>query len=283
MRRFRIQTSCFTDQGKRRAKNEDRYVLRTFDDGSRLLPLGLYAVLDGLGGHPEGERAAILGQEYLENLPVSELFPLLNDLEREERGLSLESLESNLLEALVKPFGPLKNEGGELPACVGTRLRRVCYGLAYRIYKENIALGRRRPITMMGTTLVLAVVIGHRAVFVNIGDSGLIWADAHGPIKLTHEQEDPLTGGLTQALGIFPPDTIEPETGVFEIKNEGYLILYSDGLSDLVSPTEMAEMASHFKVAPLITTALVNRANERGGHDNITVVTIAFESQNPTP
>jgi protein phosphatase len=165
---------------------------------------------------------------------------------------------------------------------VGTRIQRICYGLAYRIYKENIAMGRRRPASMMGTTLVLAVVVGQAVVFVNVGDSALLWVDGTGPTKLTHEQEDPLTGGLTQALGIFPPDLIEPETGLFELKNDGYLFLVSDGLSDLVSPNEIAEVAYRLKVAPLVTTELVNMANERGGHDNITVVAVAFEPHNQT-
>lgn len=281
MKRFRIQTSCLTDQGKRRARNEDRFVLRTLDDGSRLMPLGLYAVLDGLGGHPEGDRAACLGKESLESLPVSELFPLWDHPETKDGSLSLESLERTLLDSLVKPFDPLEAQGLELPACVRTRILRICYGLAYRIYKENIAMGRRRPALMMGTTLVLAVVVGRKVVFANVGDSALLWIDAGGPIKLTHEQEDPLTGGLTQALGILPPDMIEPETGLFEIQNEGYLLLVSDGLSDLVSPNEMAEVAYRHRVAPLIAIELIDMANKRGGHDNITVVIVSFETQDP--
>jgi serine/threonine protein phosphatase PrpC len=282
MKRFRIQTSCLTDQGKRRAKNEDRYVIRTLDDGSRILPLGLYAVLDGLGGHPEGERAAILGQEYLEGLPVSEVFPLLGDTEP-SRPLVADKLQRHLLDALLKPLDVFKGPESGLPACVGNRLRRICFGLAYKIYKENISLGRKRPAWMMGTTLVLALVVGDAVVFLNVGDSAMLWVDETGATKLAHEQEDPATGVLIQALGISPPDTIEPETGVFEIPREGCLVLCSDGLSDLVPPGEVADVANRLRVAPLIATELVNMANTRGGHDNITLVVIAFEAYDPTP
>lgn len=282
MKRFRFQTSCLTDQGKRRAKNEDRYVLRTLDDGSQILPLGVYAVLDGLGGHPDGELAAVLGKEYLEGLSVSEMFPAL-DNEETDKPWNPSLLQRALIDSLFQPFGLGQTPEPDLPACVGNRIRRFCFELAYKIYKENLALGRKRPPLMMGTTLVLSFVVGDAIAFLNVGDSSLIWVDKTGATKLAHEQEDPETGVLTQALGVFPPDTVDPETGLFEVHREGCLVLCSDGLSDLVSPDEVAWVANRLKVAPLVAMELVKMANDRGGHDNITLVVVAFEDYHPNP
>jgi len=175
-----------------------------------------------LGDTPRVSAAAILGQEYLEGLPVSDVFPLLGDTEP-SRPLVADELQRPLLDALLKPLDVFKGPESGLPACVCNRLRRICFGLAYKIYKENLALKRRRPALMMGTTLVLALVVGDAVVFLNVGDSAMLWVDETGATKLVHEQEDPATGVLLQALGISPPDTIEPETGVFEIPREGCL------------------------------------------------------------
>ena len=53
----------------------------------------------------------------------------------------------------------------------------------------------------------------------------------------------------------------------------------SDGLSGLVRREEFAELARDHADLPALCSALIDLANERGGPDNITVVTARFEGE----
>jgi protein phosphatase len=57
------------------------------------------------------------------------------------------------------------------------------------------------------------------------------------------------------------------------------LILCSDGLSGLVRREEFAELAQQHRDPQALCAALIDLANERGGPDNITVITARFEGE----
>ena len=57
------------------------------------------------------------------------------------------------------------------------------------------------------------------------------------------------------------------------------MILCSDGLSGVVRKEEFAQLAREHTDLPALCSALIDLANERGGPDNITVVTARFEGE----
>jgi hypothetical protein len=97
-------------------------------------------------------------------------------------------------------------------------------------------------------------------------DSGMLSADE----ALTH----PEANKITRALGIAPSVEVELRSEPARLNAEDTLLLCSDGLTDLVSDTEIASIVgSRVKSgAAVVCQELVKLANERGGHDNITVL-----------
>ena len=57
----------------------------------------------------------------------------------------------------------------------------------------------------------------------------------------------------------------------------------SDGLTDLVWDDEMPKILRSKKDMKVAAEALVTLANERGGHDNITVVIMSMPNLEDTP
>ena len=143
----------------------------------------------------------------------------------------------------------------------------------------------------MGTTIVAAVLVGSTAYLANAGDSPAYLVRAHATEQLTDDhglvaeqvkaglitEEDaehhPYRHMLTRCLGadeVVDVQTYEPRA----LQPGDVLVLCSDGLTEHVKRNEVAEMAgqNHEITPDDIAQSLVNLANERGGHDNITVV-----------
>ncbi len=71
---------------------------------------------------------------------------------------------------------------------------------------------------------------------------------------------------------------IEPDVMVKGFLKEDVLVMCSDGLSNMVTQDDIYKMASgNIEQA---TVDLVDKANENGGYDNITVVIIKIFSKN---
>lgn len=142
----------------------------------------------------------------------------------------------------------------------------------------------------MGTTVVATFVCEEFAVISHVGDSRAYLVDEnvtqltkdHSVVqslvesgKLTHEEAKvhPRRNVITRALGIEPEVLVDSDEVV--IKNGESLLLCTDGFSNFVSPDETAQI---FYETPTesIAEVLVQRANENGGADNITVVTVTL-------
>jgi protein phosphatase len=94
----------------------------------------------------------------------------------------------------------------------------------------------------------------------------------HGLI--THQQAavSELQSVLTRALGI--AEDVEIDTAEIELFPGDSLLLCSDGLTRMVPEDEMAGILGHAHDVRRAAERLVNKANESGGQDNITVVVI---------
>ena len=152
--------------------------------------------------------------------------------------------------------------------------------------------GEHPEVRGMGTTLTAAGVYGTQLYLAQIGDSRAYLIRSGLAYQLTKDQS--LTqrlvdaGELTeeeaetnvrrniilQALG--PDPRVKVVLSIQSLSRGDVLVVCSDGLSGLVRKTEIAEMVAMEPNLAEVCQQLIELANERGGPDNITVVTARF-------
>ena len=89
-------------------------------------------------------------------------------------------------------------------------------------------------------------------------------------IKKSEAATHPQKHVLTKALGIF--NKIDVQVDVL-IKGKGYLILCSDGLTNMLTNEEILNTVETTNFVTLADT-FIDKANINGGSDNITVVVV---------
>ena len=140
----------------------------------------------------------------------------------------------------------------------------------------------------MGTTAVVAIVQNEYAVICHVGDSrAYIVCDKieqltkdHSIVqsliesgKLTPDEAKvhPRKNVITRALGA--EEDIVPDTVTVSLKENDNLLFCTDGLTNFVEPSDILNIFKTNQIDNVATT-LVERANQNGGGDNITVVTV---------
>ncbi len=239
-----------TDVGKKRKINEDT----TLVDAD----LGLFVVADGMGGHQAGEVASRLAvstvYDYMKRFPGEE------DVEELPDTNTMLSKEANRVLAAMH----LANQAVYALASSQARLRG------------------------MGSTLSLVQFFGGQMVAANVGDSPIYLVRdgkaslLSSPHTVLAEQaalnpgqsEEQLAGSpfrhmLTQAIGV--EKKVAPDVRELECRKGDAVLLCSDGLSDKLSPEEMAQAVVRAKPAKA-AAEMVQTALDRGGDDNISVV-----------
>ena len=145
----------------------------------------------------------------------------------------------------------------------------------------------------MGTTIVGGIVAGKgNGYIINVGDSRAYKINSDGISKITNDhslvadmvrmgelteeqaQEHPGKNFITRAVGT--DVTVTGDVFFPEIKRGDFILLCSDGLSNLVSEQEMLYEVMHGGSHEDCCSRLIDIANKRGGFDNITVVLLAF-------
>lgn len=140
----------------------------------------------------------------------------------------------------------------------------------------------------MGTTLVLGVFQGTRAILGHIGDSRCYRLRGREFQQLTKDHsllQEQLDAGLisredahtslnrnlvTRALGV--EDSVQLELNEHKAESGDLYLLCSDGLSDMLVDTDIAAILMEPHSLEKKAGNLVLRANEHGGRDNISVV-----------
>ncbi|MFQ3679123.1 MAG: PP2C family serine/threonine-protein phosphatase [Pseudanabaenaceae cyanobacterium] len=270
---FSVRMASATDIGKRRDHNEDScYPPMGQPVLSPYLRERVAIVCDGLGGHEGGEIASTTAIAAL----TSQLAVLLRQVEEDP-----------------EPFSP-KAFSDQLAAMV-------------RVVNNQIAAlndaQQRTAQQRMGTTLVMAVFPrprGHatnEVYVVNVGDSRLYWIDERGCHLVTiddnvatrdtllgyslptHAQQRLDGASLTQALGTRASENLVPRIQRLWLDEDAVFLLCSDGLSDY----RLVENIETSHLVPILTEnrplgsacrRLIEIANERNGHDNVTVVLV---------
>ncbi|EFM12956.1 protein serine/threonine phosphatase [Paenibacillus curdlanolyticus YK9] len=141
----------------------------------------------------------------------------------------------------------------------------------------------------MGTTVVVAVIEGERAVIGHVGDSRIYRLDADGLIQLTDDHtlvnellksgqitaeeaaHHPRRNVIMRAVGTDPE--VEADVSITSLSSSDLLMLCSDGLTDMVSHEQMlATLQSETLDLDGKADRLIQLALQAGGDDNITVI-----------
>jgi len=215
--------------------------------------VGLFVVADGMGGHEAGDVASRVTIQAIAQQAVSEV------LSPAAAGESL----------------PDARQWIAAVALTGNRA----------VYDQRKAIG-----TDMGTTLVMALVVGDTATIANVGDSRAYLLKQDGIVQVTTDhslvQRLVATGQITPEEAANHPqknviyrvigDKQRVEADLFEqrLALGEALFLCSDGLSGMV-PDEQIWHIWRTSTSPQETCdRLVEAANQAGGEDNITVVIV---------
>jgi len=147
----------------------------------------------------------------------------------------------------------------------------------------------------MGTTTTAVGVLGDHVYLAQVGDSRAYLIRGGRAYQLTKDQSLMQrlveAGELTeeeaarserrniilQALG--PDPKVKVDLTHQEIRRGDVLVLCSDGLSGQVKKEEIAEIVNSERDLQAACDRLIALANQRGGPDNITVITARFDGE----
>ncbi|KST62012.1 PP2C family protein-serine/threonine phosphatase [Mastigocoleus testarum] len=264
---LKIRIATQTDTGPSRQRNEDA----CYPSSKGILSKppeskAMGIVCDGIGGHEGGNVAS--------NLAIKTIEQELQQLNR----FSDEDIEPGILL-------------GDLEKAVAVANDKI----SERNDNEN-RQGRKR----MGTTLVMALPIGHELYVTHVGDSRAYWITRYGCYQVTLDDDvasrevrlgyavyrDALkqvaSGSLVQALGMSPSLSLHPTVQRFVLDEDGIFLLCSDGLSDFDRveqhwETEILPVLSGKQDLATATNKLVEIANVENGHDNVTIALLHYK------
>ena len=153
------------------------------------------------------------------------------------------------------------------------------------VYEESL---KKEELEGMGTTLEVCLIYNNRAYIGHVGDSRIYRIRNDFMRKLTQDhsyveklvQEGTITKEqaehhekkniLMKALGCNA--YVEPDVMVKGFQKEDILVICSDGLTNMVNIQDINKIVkANFELA---TRELIELANQNGGIDNITIITI---------
>lgn len=271
--------AVMTDQGPSRKRNEDAcypasgtnqiHTLGPKAKAKHRHPL-LLLVCDGIGGHDGGDVASRLAIATIQQ----ELAPLLEWLADQ----------------------PLHDPG------TVTLAIEQAIGAANDTISQHNDQGHRQARDRMGTTIVMALIIGVHIYIGHVGDSRAYRVSANSCRQITFDDDvaarevrlgygfyadvanRPGTGALIQALGMANSVGLHVVVQRLILDEDIVLLLCSDGLSDY----DRVEQAWRTHLLPILThkadpaktvTGLIQLANTYNGHDNVTVGVVAARLQ----
>ncbi len=228
------QFAAATHPGLRRNGNEDCYAADA--------TLGLWLVADGVGGHASGEVAAAI----------------------------------------------VKNTVTRESSCGETLVDAIRHAHAEVI--EEIA--RSEAPTRMGSTVVALSLVDDDYTIAWVGDSRAYLWDGANLLQLTRDHshardlldrgmvspEDvdrhPDRHALTQSIGVSSDMKLDIGEQRGNLSASQQILLCSDGLTDELTDTEIAQLLSRHSSPQAQVDALVEAALDAGGRDNVTVIVV---------
>jgi len=263
-----VEFGALSDVGKVREKNEDHYVVIKRSRSQELILANLemtdlnrsqedaylMMIADGVGGGTFGDIASdlVLRTVWEVTERMCSWVMRLKDYESQ-----LEEIEERIIT------------------------------FTQRIQHVFQSLGKSVPeMKEMGSTLCVAYIMGPDAIIVNLGDSRAYVLREGILLQLTQDHtlaQDLINEGvdakevqhlhhvLTRCFSDKSPDS-KPDVHYLRLQDNDKLMLCSDGLSDMVNSNAIEQELINATDPQLACCALVDRALEEGGKDNITVI-----------
>ncbi|MDY3238816.1 MAG: Stp1/IreP family PP2C-type Ser/Thr phosphatase [Anaerovoracaceae bacterium] len=233
-----------SDKGQRRQNNEDACFI--------LLADKVYVVADGVGGGNAGEIASRTAVSQIANY---------------------------IVEHPIKETGDKYKIASYFQNCLD-KVNGHIFEMANK-YTANRG---------MATTIVVVYAGRGKAYITNVGDSRAYLFRSGQLTQLTEDhtyvntlvkagvltpeqaETDERKNVITKAMGAEPD--VEPDFFQVDIAADDIIIMCTDGLYDEVSEGEIVEVLSEGRTMSETCSELVRRANDHGGHDNITVISL---------
>ena len=243
-----MEIALLTDVGQKRTNNQD-YVNHFVNRAGRTMIL----LADGMGGHRAGNIASEMAVTDLGAAWVDTQIETVNEV-REWFAHHLE----------------IENQ---------------------KIYQ----LGRDEAYRGMGTTLEALAIIDNQAIYAHIGDSRIalirgeeyrLMTSDHSLVnellkagQLTAEEAEahPQKNIITQSIG--QKDEIQPDMGIITLEPGDYILLNSDGLTNMISDSEISDIVTSDISLEDKAATLIRFANNAGGLDNITVALVSIKEE----
>ncbi|HEU0296175.1 MAG TPA: PP2C family serine/threonine-protein phosphatase [Anaerolineales bacterium] len=265
--RAHLIVEAHTHAGMTGKNNEDRYAVASFVLSAQDRTPVLFAVLaDGIGGHRGGEVAA--------ELAVNHIMQSVARCDGKYSRHIIEQAVSEASDAIAAHSATNEDLKGMGSTCA------TAWIIGDKLYTGYVGDSR------------IYLIRGARIQQLTIDHTWVQEAIEKGIITPEMAREHPNVHVIRRYLGSpVPPDPdfrlilFDGEGAHHPENNQGLqllpndvILLCSDGLTDLVWNDEILEMV-RLKPSPKeAARALVDVANERGGHDNITVILLSVPS-----
>ncbi|HAX98352.1 MAG TPA: Stp1/IreP family PP2C-type Ser/Thr phosphatase [Candidatus Atribacteria bacterium] len=254
---LKVFFSAKSDLGLKRKLNEDSY----FADDT----LGLFIVLDGIGGHFAGEVASKLGLGVIKESVIRGI----KDKKRKTTfaGDSNLSPEAHILkESLIVA-------------------NQLIYEAAHT-KPEYFGMGTTVASLLFGEKIVAFAHVGDSRIYLIRKDSIERLTEDHslvmeqlkrGIINEEEAEKSETKNIITRALGA--EEILIPAVDDLIFFKNDLLLICSDGLTDLVNDEEILEIILKNRLfLDQTTQGLIDKANENGGKDNITTILVYIKS-----
>ena len=235
-----------TDFGKTRQVNQDYYIAENRKVG---IFQNLFIVADGVGSNRDSGFAS----KHCSNFVLDQI--------------------------------SLSKEGADLKEELAKAYRLANTDRVYRIIANPKYKG-------MGTTMVLATIVDDKAIVVNVGDSRCYHIDSkirqitkdhsiaeelvsEHAIERGSEKYQELKSQLSRAFGA--GKKIEPDFFEIDLKMGDYILLCTDGLTNMVTDDKIFEIVNRDITIESKVDELINEANNNGGRDNIAIILIYID------
>ncbi len=241
--------------GLQRDHNEDAlFAMTTIMVSNNIsLPMSLYIVADGMGGHLHGEKASEVAVLAMASSVLSNLFSFTVDNPNEKREEAIQELMEGGMRSAHQAIHQQAPGGGS--TLTGLLILQDQMTIAH------IGDSRAYQIDPEGDVQVLTT---DHSLVKRLQDLGQITPDE----AAIHPQRNVLYRALGQA------EPIDAEVITSPVPSSGYLMLCSDGLWGVVSDNEMVEIITAAVSPQEASQRLLEAANTAGGPDNISVIII---------
>ncbi|MBV6452595.1 MAG: hypothetical protein MHPDNHAH_03353 [Anaerolineales bacterium] len=262
--RAHLNVEAQTHAGMTGKNNEDRYAIASFVLSPREPTPALFAVLaDGIGGHKGGEVAA--------ELAVNHIMEVISKSDGHHTRRTIEDAVADASNAIAAHSSTDENLKGMGSTCA------IAWVIGDTVHTAYVGDSR---IYLIRGGRIQQTTVDHTWVQEAIEKKVLTPEDA---------REHPNVHVIRRYLGSpVPPEPdfrmklFNDESDEHAENNQGMplqpndvVLLCSDGLTDLVWNDEILEVVRSKSSLKEAASALIELANSRGGHDNITVVLIA--------